>query len=393
MALRRTDSVEKRLFYGDSRLHKVMLKQAANSFVNISDSALKLEDSVEESRRVHIGLIGCGRIGQLHAANIATKVPDAELVCVSDYFQEAARRVAKRFHVPMACTDYNDLIKNAAVDAIIICSPTNTHADIIRAAAAAGKHVFCEKPIDQSLEVIDELARVVEETDIKFFVGFQRRFDGNFARAKKARETGFIGAPLKLHLTSRDPSPPPVDYLKKSGGIFLDQTAHDFDMARYLVGSNICEIMATGMAVDPEVAAIGDHDHTICHIKFENGCIGTIDNSRSSPMGYDQRAEFFGTNGSITVENVYPIEATYCDRTGTHKDNPMPFFMERYAEAYLQEMLAFVECIIEDKPVSCSIMDGRMPVIYAAAARKSIEEGRTVRIAEIDDSAGIECKF
>ena len=392
-ALPRTDSVERRLFYGDSRLHKVMVSHAADSFVNISDSALKLEDTVDESHRVNIGLIGCGRIGQLHAANVATKVPNAELVCVSDYYEEAARRIAKRYHVPMACTDYNDLISHADVHAILVCSPTDTHADIIRAAVAAGKHVFCEKPIDQSLEVIDELSKFVQESDIKFFVGFQRRFDGNFVRAKKARDSGFLGTPLKLHLVSRDPSPPPVDYLKKSGGIFLDQTAHDFDMARFLVGSDITEIMATGIAADPEIAAVGDHDHTICHVKFANGVIGTIDNSRSSPMGYDQRAEFFGTNGSITVQNAFPNASTYCDRTGTHKDNPMPFFMERYAEAYLQEMLAFVDCIVEDTPVACSLTDGRLPVVYAAAARKSIEEGRVVKVDEVDPMLGVGYHF
>lgn len=391
--LPRTDSVERRLFYGDSRLHKVMLSQAADSFVNISDSALKLEDTVDASHRVNIGIIGCGRIGQLHAANVATKVPNAELVCVSDYFEEAARRVAKRFHVPMACTDYHDLIDNADVHAIIVCSPTDTHADIIRAAADAGKHLFCEKPIDQNLAVIDDLAAVVRDANVKFFVGFQRRFDGNFVRAKKARDAGFLGTPLKLHLVSRDPAPPPVDYLKKSGGIFLDQTAHDFDMARFLVGSDITEIMATGIASDPEIAAIGDHDHTICHLKFANGVIGTIDNSRSSPMGYDQRAEFFGTNGSISVQNSYPNAATYCDRTGTHKDNPMPFFMERYAEAYLQEMMAFVDCVVEDTPVPCSIVDGRLPVVYAAAAKKSIEEGRPVKIEEVDPFLGVSNHF
>lgn len=387
-AIKRTENADKRMFSGDNQPHKDMLSQAADSFSNVSASALRLEDSVDEAQRVRIGIVGCGRIGQLHAANIANKIPDADLVCVSDYFESAALSVAKKHKVPMACTDYRDLINNAAVDAVLVCSPTDTHAEIIRASAAAGKHVFCEKPIDQSLAVIDELAECVEKSGVKFFLGFQRRFDTHFDRARKARESGFLGTPVKLHLTSRDPSPPPVAYLKQSGGIFLDQASHDFDMARYLVGSDVTEIMATGVAMDPEIGAIGDIDHAMCLCKFKNGCIVTIDNSRTSAMGYDQRAELFGTDGSISVTNLHPNETEYADRTGCHKDSPLNFFMERYADAYLREMLAFVDALISDKPVPCGINDGRLTVIYAAAARLSLAENRVVKVSEIDPSLG-----
>lgn len=224
--LTRTDSFDRNLFYGDSKLHKVMVQQSAESFTKVADSALRLEDSVSEEAKVHVGIIGCGRIGQCHAANLANKVPDAELVCVSDFFEESARRLAKQYNVPMACTDYKDLINNADVHAIIVCSPTDTHADIIKEAAAAGKHIFCEKPIDKSLSVIDESLAAVEEAGVKLMIGFQKRYDADFGRAYDARAKGFLGTPIKLHLTSRDPAPPPVGYLKNSGGVFLDQTIH-----------------------------------------------------------------------------------------------------------------------------------------------------------------------
>lgn len=386
--LTRTDSFDRNLFYGDSKLHKVMVQQSAESFTKVSDSALRLEDSVSEEAKVHVGIIGCGRIGQCHAANLANKVPDAELVCVSDFFEGSARRLAKQYNVPMACTDYKDLINNADVHAIIVCSPTDTHADIIKEAAAAGKHIFCEKPIDKSLSVIDESLAAVEEAGVKLMIGFQKRYDADFGRAYDARAKGFLGTPIKLHLTSRDPAPPPVGYLKNSGGVFLDQTIHDFDMARYLVGSDVVEIYATGVAINPEIAALGDYDNTICHLKFANGCIGTIDNSRATPYGYDQKAEFFGTSGAITVNNNFPNTATYADRTGCHTDLPVYFFMQRFASAFLMEMIAFIDCIVQDTPVPCTGNDGRIPVVYAMAATKSIKENRPVRISEIDASLG-----
>lgn len=360
------------------------LSDAVASFAANSSTSIPLDAPTGPDARIKIGIIGCGRIGQLHAANIVSKIPNATLVCVSDFFASAAEKLARRHNVPMACTDHKDMIENANVDAIIVCSPTDTHAGIIRDACAAGKHIFCEKPIDQSLAVIDELASLVQKSGVKFFVGFQRRFDKHFRSAKTAVEDGHIGTPVKLHLVSRDPAPPPIGYLKQSGGIFLDQTAHDFDMARFLVGSDIAEICATGVAVDKEIGQIGDWDHTVCQVKFKNGCVGIIDNSRSSPLGYDQRGEFFGTNGSIFIGNVKPSEATRCNKEGVREDNPMPFFMERYADAYVEEMKDFVHSIVENIPVSCGMSDGRKPVIYAAAAVKSAKEGKWVKIADID---------
>lgn len=368
----------------DVKISHVDVAAAKAAFPTQAKTALALEAGIDDSKILHIGIIGCGRIGQLHAANIALKIPDAQLVCVSDVFESAARKVAAMYQVPMACTDAADLIANPAVQAVIVCSPTDTHAEIIRAAAAGGKHIFCEKPVDKSLEVIDELSKVIDAAGVKFFLGFQRRFDVHFQRAKKAMDDGQIGKPLKLNLVARDPAPPPVAYLQQSGGIFLDMSSHDFDMARFLTGSNITEVSAVGMNDDPEIAAIGDYDHTLCTVRFENGCVGVIDNSRSSPLGYDQRAELLGSVGSVYVDNVVPNMCEYTDKSGYHSDAPVNFFMERYADAYLKEMRAFVDVVLHGKPVPCGIEDGRLTIVYAAAARLSLKEKRTVKISEVD---------
>lgn len=353
------------------------------SFNKSAPSALKLTSGQDETRKLQIGIIGCGRIGQTHAYNLTHRVPSAKLVCVSDVFESAAIKCANKFSVPMACKDAEDLINNPAVEAVIVCSPTDTHADIIRQAAAGGKHIFCEKPVDKRLDVIDDLAAVVRDAGVKFFLGFQRRFDENFRRAQRAMTDGSIGTPLKLHLVSRDPAPPPVGYLKQSGGLFLDMSSHDFDMARFLTNSNISEISAVATANNPEIGEIGDVDQTICTLRFENGVIGVIDNSRSSALGYDQRAELFGSEGAAFVGNVVPNTASLTGKSGYSSDPPLNFFMERYAEAYVEEMAAFVDVVLNDKPVPVGIADGRLTVIYAAAAELSVKEKRTVKVDEI----------
>lgn len=312
------------------------------------------------------------------------RIPHASLVCVSDVFESSALKVAQKYNVPMACKEATDLINNPAVQAVIVCSPTDTHAEIIREAAKAGKHVFCEKPVDKSLEVIAELEKVVEESGVKFFLGFQRRFDKNFKQAREMRESGKLGKVVKLSLVSRDPSPPPVGYLKQSGGIFLDMSSHDFDMARFLTGSDIVEISAVGVANDKEIEAIGDYDQTIVTVKFADGTIGTIDNGRRSPVGYDQRAELMGSEGSVYVENVVPSTCKSAKEDGYSTDPPLNFFMERYAEAYVQEMHAFVDAVVHDKEVPCGIEDGRLTIVYGACAQLSLKEKRPVLVSEID---------
>ncbi|PXF40939.1 putative oxidoreductase YrbE [Gracilariopsis chorda] len=364
----------------------VDISAAASDFSASAKSALTIDSSTDDANALNIGIIGCGRIGQCHARSICTRIPNAKLVCVSDVFESAALKLAKTYQVPMACTDPLDLINSPAVHAIIVCSPTDTHADIIKAAAAAGKHIFCEKPVDKNLHIIADLNNTLAQHPVKFFLGFQRRFDSHFRRAKAAVQSGAIGKPIKLHLTSRDPAPPPVGYLKQSGGLFLDMSSHDFDMARFLTGSNVASISAVGMADNPEIAAIDDLDHTLVTATFENGCIVTIDNSRASSLGYDQRAEFFGTAGSVNVGNVHPNTCHFTDKDGYHSENPLNFFMERYAEAYVEEMKAFVDVVLNDTPVPCGIEDGRLTVLYAAMANLSIKEKRAVHIGEFEKS-------
>lgn len=364
---------------------------AFKDFATKAKSALSWSETEGTTRKLNIGIIGCGRIGRTHADAIVHRIHNANLVCVSDVFESAAISCAKEFNVPTACTDPLDLISNPSVEAVIVCSPTDTHAQIIRAAAGAGKHIFCEKPVDKSLSVIDELRKVIQESGVKFFLGFQRRFDVHFQRARKAREEGKIGTPVKLHLVSRDPAPPPIGYLKQSGGLFLDMSSHDFDMARFLVGSDIKEISATAESHNPDIKEIGDFDQTLATIRFENGTIGVIDNSRTCALGYDQRAELVGTEGSTFVGNVVPNMCSMTDKNGYHSDVPLNFFMERYAEAYVQEMSSFIDVVLNDKPVPVGIEDGRLTVVYAAAAELSVKEKRTVKVSEI--AADIKAKY
>lgn len=359
------------------------VQSAVDAFAKTAQSALTITPVDEDPATLHIGIIGCGRIGQTHAHNIVHRINNATIVCVSDVFESAAIKCANRFNVPNACTDPIDLINNPAVQAVIVCSPTDTHADIIRQAAAAGKHIFCEKPVDKSLAVIDDLASTVQQSGVKFFLGFQRRFDAHFQRCRDQLRDDHLGDPRKLHLVSRDPAPPPVGYLKQSGGLFLDMSSHDFDMARFLMGCDITEISATAVAGNADIAGIGDFDNTLCTVKFENGAIGVIDNSRSSALGYDQRAELFGSKGSAFVGNVVPNTCEYTGEDGHYSDAPLNFFMERYKEAYVSEMETFVDVVLNDKPVPVGIEDGRLTVIYAEAANISVKEGRVVKVSEI----------
>eukprot|EP00871_Galdieria_phlegrea_P002623 jgi/Galph1/3361/GphlegSOOS_G2031.1 len=356
-------------------------------FYQKAASALPVTGS-DANKEVRIGVIGCGRIGQLHINNINSRIANAQVVCVSDFIPDAATQAAKKFNIPMACTKHEDVLEHAKVDAVIVCSPTDTHAQIIKDAARKRVHVFCEKPIDTQLSVIRDAVQTTKQCGIKFMVGFQRRFDRNFKRILEARRSGNLGTPLKLTLISRDPAPPPIEYLKQSGGIFLDQAIHDFDMARFLMGEDIVEIYATGFAKDPKVAEIGDIDNATCHIKFQSGAVGVIDNARETNYGYDQRAELFGSKGTISIDNDYPNTAQTLSSSGLCSDLPLHFFMERYSAAYLEEMETFIQCIQQDKPVPVGGEEGLIPVVYSEAAKKSYQENRPVRIKEIDSSLG-----
>jgi myo-inositol 2-dehydrogenase/D-chiro-inositol 1-dehydrogenase len=334
---------------------------------------------------IKVGLIGAGRIGTLHAGHLAYRIPGVDLVAVADVAIEAAQACAARFDVPRFSGDYHDFLQDDEIDAVVICSSTDTHAQIIGEAAEAGKQIFCEKPIDFDLERIDRALQAVADAGVKLQIGFNRRFDPNFRRVREAVAAGQVGVPHILRITSRDPAPPPLSYIQVSGGIFLDMTIHDFDMARYLMGSEVEEVYAAGnVLVDPAIGEAGDVDTAVVTLRFANGAIGTIDNSRQAVYGYDQRVEVFGSGGMICAGNETADRTVLSDAQGVHAALPLYFFVERYTAAYIAEMTAFVEAVQQDTPPPVSGLDGRAPVVIAYAAARSMKEGRPVRLDEVD---------
>jgi myo-inositol 2-dehydrogenase/D-chiro-inositol 1-dehydrogenase len=337
------------------------------------------------TERVNVGLIGAGRIGTLHAEHLAYRIPEANLVAVADVFAEAAQRCAGRFGIPTATADPRDLLADGNIDAVVICSSTDTHAQLIVDAAAAGKHIFCEKPIDHDLGRIDQALQSVASAGVKLQIGFNRRFDPNFRRVRELVAEGKVGTPHILRITSRDPAPPPISYIAVSGGIFMDMTIHDFDMARYLMDSEVEEVYAVGdVMVDPAIGEAGDVDTALITLRFANGAIGTIDNSRQAVYGYDQRVEVFGAQGMVCAENNTADRTSYSSAAGVQTALPLYFFVERYTEAYIAEMKAFVASIQQDTAPPVSGADGRAPVVIAYAAARSLREHRPVRTAEVD---------
>jgi len=339
-------------------------------------------------RKVNVGIIGAGRIGKVHAETLAFRIQNASVSAIADVNIEAARAVAERCGIPKATGNAGEILADASVDAVLICSSTDTHAGLVSEAAKARKHIFCEKPVDQTLEKIDRALDAVAEAKVKLQVGFNRRFDANFARVRQSIASGEIGTPYLLHIISRDPAPPPISYVKVSGGMFLDMTIHDFDMARFLAGSEVTEIYTSAaVRVDPAIGEAGDVDTALIVLKFANGTIGTIDNCRKAPYGYDQRVEVLGSKGAITTENMYPNRAVVSTAESVRRDLPLNFFMERYLDSFANELRAFIDAIVNDTPVPVTGIDGRIPVVMAMAARKSYEEGRPVKLAEIESAA------
>ena len=333
---------------------------------------------------LNVGIIGAGRIGKVHAENLAFRIPAANPLMIADVNREAAEAVAAHCRIPSAKEDYRAVLEDSAIDAVIICSSTDTHARIVEEAAAAGKHIFCEKPVDLTLAKIDAALAAVETAGVKLQVGFNRRFDANYARVRRAVATGEIGEPQLMHIISRDPGPPPIEYVKVSGGIFLDMTIHDFDMARFLMGDEVVEVYtAADVKVDPAIGEAGDVDTALIVLKFAGGVIGTIDNSRQAVYGYDQRVEVLGSKGAVHTDNNYPNAATVSGAETIHRDLPLNFFMERYTESFVAEMEAFVDAVVGDRPTPVTGVDGRIPVVMGLAARRSYDENRPVRLEEI----------
>lgn len=327
-------------------------------------------------KKLRIGIIGAGRIGKLHATNLMRSVPMAELAAVSDVYEPAAKELAEKLNIPAYYSDYRKILEDETIDAVFICSSTDTHSPISIEAAKAGKHIFCEKPIDHDLDRIAEVLDAVKGAGVKYQVGFNRRFDRNFRHVHEVVKNGGVGNVHIVKVTSRDPEAPPISYVKVSGGIFVDMAIHDFDMVRYLSGSEVEEVSAVGTClVNPEIGAAGDVDTCIITLRFKNGALGVIDNSRQAVYGYDQRVEVFGSKGCITADNETANNTTLYTADGVSKEKPLWFFLERYNDAYIQEEVDFVDACLNDKPTVVGAFDGLQPVKIAIAAKKSCELG------------------
>jgi myo-inositol 2-dehydrogenase/D-chiro-inositol 1-dehydrogenase len=336
-------------------------------------------------KNLRFGVIGAGRIGKIHAENLATRIPGVEVAAIADVDLKSAQELALHLHVPAAVDDYHAILSDPTIDAVAICSSTDTHAKIVVEAAQAGKHIFCEKPIDHDLAKIDAALEAVEKAGVKLQIGFNRRFDPNFRKVRAMVADGKIGDPHIIRITSRDPAPPPVSYVKVSGGMFLDMTIHDFDMARYLSGSEVEEVyVAAGVMVDPGIGEAGDVDTAVITLRFANGAIGTIDNSRKAIYGYDQRVEVFGSEGMVQADNNTPDNDVYFNADGVHSAKPLYFFLERYMDSFIAELKDFVQSIQENTTPPVVGMDGRIPVVIGMAAKKSYLEHRPVKLLEIE---------
>ncbi len=325
------------------------------------------------TQRLRIGLIGAGRIGKGHAEALAGRIPDADLVAVADVHGPSAEAVAARVGVGQWTTDAEALIASGDVEAVVVASSTDTHAPLIEAAARRGVHVFCEKPIALDLEATDRALAAVADSGIAFQIGFQRRFDPAYAKAKALIDAGALGRIEHIRDTMRDPAPPPRAYVEVSGGLYRDMAIHNFDCVRWLAGSEAVELFAMGASlVDPMFGELGDVDTSIVSLRFAGGALAVIDNSRRSGFGYDVRTEIFGSEGALLIGRQADRPMLRLDADGTHTDH-VYFFLERFAEAYVEELRAFVRNVRAGQPVAPGGADARaaMALAYAAEASRT----------------------
>ena len=333
-----------------------------------------------------VGIIGAGRIGKVHAKNISMFVPEMEIKTIADPFaNDATREFAAQYHIPNVTTEAADILEDPEIEAVLICSSTDTHSHFIIEAAKAKKHIFCEKPIDYDLNKVHEAINAAKDAGVKLQIGFCRRFDHNHRAVYDMVQQGKVGKVNLIKVSSRDPEPPPVSYVKVSGGIFYDMMIHDFDMVRFLAGSEVTEVSAYGsVLVDPGIGEAGDVDTAVVTLKFENGAIGVIDNSRKAVYGYDQRVEVFGSEGCAQDENDIPNTAVLSTAEGTTYGTAYKVMWDRYTGAFVAEMQAFAQAVANDTETPVTGEDGLYPVLMAAAATNSLHEGRPVKISEVE---------
>lgn len=327
---------------------------------------------------LRIGILGCGRIGQVHARSLMRTV-DASLVAVADAFPAAAQSLADQTGAEVR--DVKAIIGGSDIDAVIICTPTDTHYELIHAAAKAGKAIFCEKPVDMSAGRIRECMEAVRQSGVAFLTAFNRRFDPNFARVQARIAAGDIGAVEIVTIQSRDPNPPPISYIKSSGGLFRDMMIHDFDMARFLLGEDPTSVFAVGSSlVDPEIGMAGDVDTAAVTLTTASGKICQISNSRRATYGYDQRIEVHGSKGMLRAENVLENTVECATQAGFTRAPAQHFFLERYDAAYLAEVVHFIQAVRNGTTPNPSIEDGLKAQLLADAAALSLETGQPVPV-------------
>jgi myo-inositol 2-dehydrogenase/D-chiro-inositol 1-dehydrogenase len=336
-------------------------------------------------QKLRLGVIGAGRIGKLHAENVAYNVPGARLTAIADAnMTQELDAWAKGLGIAKVSKNPDDIIEAGDIDAVLVCGPTNTHADLTIAAARAKKHVFCEQPVAVSAAKVRAAIDEAGKAGVKFQVGFNRRFDHNFRRVREAALSGALGDIRCVKITSRDPVSPPAAYIRVSGGIFLDMMIHDFDMARFQAGCDIAEVYAAGaVLIDPEIGQAGDIDTALVTLRFSNGAFGVIENSRQAVYGCDQRLEVFGSKGEARAENDAPTSVRISTKDGVTGDRPFYFFLERYRGAFVAEINSFVASIAGDTPVEATGEDALADMYAAMAAGKSLRERRPVTIEEI----------
>ncbi len=339
--------------------------------------------SAPKTSALRVGVLGVGRIGSMHADLITAQVPGATLAGVFDVYDEGAAAVASR-HDARHFASAAELIGADEVDVVAICTSTDTHVELIEQAAAAGKAIFCEKPVSLDLAQVDRGLAAVEAAGVPFHVGFNRRFDAGHRAVRDAVLDGTVGELRQVRITSRDPEPPPISYVEVSGGIFLDMTIHDFDMARYVTESEVVEVYAKGaVLVDPAIGEAGDYDTVSIMLTHENGTISMIDNCRQAVYGYDQRVEAFGANGMASSENHLDNYTVTRTADGARAAKVPFFFLERYIPSYVNQWNEFVAAVTQDKPTPIGAADGRAPLLIGLAAGLSVAENRPIAISEI----------
>jgi inositol 2-dehydrogenase len=336
---------------------------------------------------IRLGLIGAGRMGKVFANTLAFSVSEVDLVAVADPSPESVNEVAARFQIPRKYNDYHELLAQQDIEAVVIASPTGTHAEVVIAAALAGKQIFCEKPLSQDLKACDEAIAAVKKAGVKLQMGFMRRFDPPYAAAKKKILDGVIGTPVMFKGSSRDPMRTSLEFAKRenSGGMIVDMGVHDFDLARWLMGAEVTRVYSEGACLAfPELKEVGDIDNAVVNLRFANDAVGNIDISRNAVYGYDIRTEVMGTEGSLWIGYLQQTPTLVLTRSGVTHDT-VPYFMERFGSAYAEEVRVFVKHIVDDTEPDVTGEDARAATAIGIAATLSLDEERPVLLSEIED--------